>query len=321
MKLGVGIPAKSTDRYRIPPHRAVGFVKQAEEYGFASAWALEHLTVPDSYRTSFQDPLTTLATVAGATETIDIGTSILILPMRHPVMVAKRAATIQHFSGGRLTLGLGQGYSEEEYNAVGVPYRERHRRFTEGLQLLYRLLNEENVTFDGEFYQVEGMTIEPTLTRAPRIVCAGGGRERDGEWAVARTVKERIAGVDGWIASSSAAIEKDWGEIAPYLEAEGTDPEQAERIALQHIHVVPGSGSQVRSKQRKVFSDFLTEKRGVEWAEEYFLVGTIDEILDRLDRYYEAGTDEVILHPAAHRPSDLDRQLELWNEHLLPAFS
>lgn len=322
MKLGVGIPAKSTSAYRVPPHRSVQFVKRAEEYGFAGAWALEHLTRPTSYRTSFQDPLTTLAMVAGETDTIDIGTSILILPMRNPVLVAKRAATIQNLSGQRLTLGLGQGYLEEEYDAVGVPFEERHRRFTEGLALLYRLLNQDTVTFDGQFYQVEDFHLEPTLTRAPRILAGGGGKEIDGEWKVARGVKERIAMVDGWLSSSGAAIEKTWPVLTDHIESKGDNPTRADRVGLQHIHLVPGDDEElVREKQRKVFHDFVTEKRGIEYADNQCLTGTIDQIVDRLRQYEATGFDQVILHPAAHEPRDLDEQLDLWADHLLPAFS
>ncbi|WP_129113836.1 LLM class flavin-dependent oxidoreductase [Halegenticoccus tardaugens] len=322
MKLGVGIPAKATDQYRIPPDRAVRFVKKAEEYGFDGAWALEHLTRPPSYKTSFHDPLTTLATLTGETKRINLGTSILILPMRHPVLVAKRAATIQYFSEQRLTLGLGQGYIEKEYNAVGVPYKERHRRFTEALTLLYRLLNEDEVTFDGEFYQVKNLRIEPKSSRSPRILSAGGGRERDGEWKVSRAVKERINTLDGWVASSSASVEKDWAEISTYIAENGGNPSATDRVALQHIHVVPGDdGDIVREKQRKAFADFLTPQRGVEWAEKYHPMGTIDEIVERLREYEAAGTDQVILHPAANEPRELDRQLELWNDHILAQFS
>lgn len=322
MKLGVGIPSKATADYTVPPRRTAWFVKRAEEYGFKGAWALEHLTRPTSYRTSFHDPLTTLATVAGETETIELGTSILILPMRHPVMVAKRAATIQHLSEGRLTLGLGQGYTEEEYDAVNVPFTERHRRFTEGIALLYRLLNQDEVTFDGQFYHVENFRLEPEITRAPKILVGGSGKEVDGEWKVARAIKKRIASVDGWIASSGASIEKTWPALADHLEGEGQDPNTKDRVGLQHIHLVPGDDEEVvKQKQRKVFKDFVTEKRGMEYVDDHLLTGTVEQIVDRLRKYETASFDQVILHPAAHEPGELDRQLDRWRDHLLPEFS
>ena len=117
-------------------------------------------------------------------------------------------------------------------------------------------------------------------------------------------------------------MEKDWADISAYLDDRGRDPALVDRVALQHVHVVPSDDREaVERKQHKVFADFLTEKRGVAWADEYFLTGTVDDILDRLREYEAAGTDQVILHPAAHEPRELDRQLDLWKDHLLPAFS
>lgn len=321
MKLGVGIPAKSTDEYCIPQQRLVDYVQRAEEYGFASAWIPEHLTRPPSFTTSFHDPLTTLGTIAGATERIDLGTSILILPLRNPVLVAKRAKTIQYFSENRLTLGVGQGYLENEYEAVGVPYEQRHDRFSEGIELLFRLLGEENVTFDGEFYQTDDLTIEPTLRQPPQILSAGGGVERDGEWKVANSVVRRIDTVGGWIASSQSPIGNDWDAISAKLASADTDPTSVEKVGLQHIHLEPGEDpALVREKQHSVFDDFIGDQRGLEHVDDNFLVGTVDDVLDRLEEYRSTGFDEVILLPAAHTGQEIDRQLELWHDYLLPEF-
>lgn len=105
MKLGVALPSFGSNDCRVTVRQLERYARRAEEYGFEGAWELEHLVRPPIYQISWLDPLTTLATVAGTTETISIGTSILILPMRNPVLVAQRAATIQHLSEGRLTLG------------------------------------------------------------------------------------------------------------------------------------------------------------------------------------------------------------------------
>lgn len=322
MKLGVGLPSKSSDDHLLPGSRLKRYAHRADEYGFAGIWVLEHLIRPPSYKTSFTDPLATLAAVAGAVETIDVGTSIMILPMREPTMVAKRAATIQHVTEGRLTLGLGQGYIRSEYDAVNVPFEERHRRFTEGIDLLDRLLHEETVTYDGEFYSVEDFRLEPALTRPPRVLVAGGGGERDGEWHVATTVKNRIAMGDGWIASSGSTIEKDWTEIATHLEANGRDPEAMEKVGLQHVHLEPGDDpGSVRRRQTAFFEAFLGEDRGFEYAEENLLVGTVEEIQEKLAAYEREGFDQVILHPVASEASEVDRQLDLWRDWLLPAYA
>lgn len=119
--------------------------------------------------------------------------------MRNPVLVAQRAAAIQHLSEGRLTLGLGLGYVETEYDAVNVPFEGRSHRFSEALELLYRLLHEDQVTYDGDYYDVTEFTLEPNV-RPPRVLAGGASVETKGDRHVPTTIKERIAGVDGWVA-------------------------------------------------------------------------------------------------------------------------
>lgn len=322
MRLGVGLPSKTSPGKTIPADRFREYVRRAIDRGFRSGWVLEHLIRPPSYRTSFGDPLTVLAAAAGAVPRLDLGTAILILPMRHPVLVAKRAATIQRITSGRLTLGVGQGYVAAEYDAVGIPFAERSRRFTEGIELLGRVLREDEVSFDGEYYTVDGFRLEPAVDPPPRLLVAGGGRERDGSWAVAQGVKERMLYADGWIASSGAAIEKDWAEIAAFLEAADRDPRAFDKVGLQHIHFDTGEDPDaVRRRQFRVFEEFIGEDRGFEYVERNFLVGPAPAIHDRLDRYDVAGFDEVILHPAAVEPTELIRQLDLWADRLLPEYS
>lgn len=322
MRFGVGLPSRTTGAQTVSGAALARYATRAEEYGFAGAWALEHLLEPPSYESSFGDPLTTLATVAGATDTLDVGTSIMILPMRNPVLVAKRAATIQQYAPGRLTLGVGQGYVEAEYDAVNVPFAERHRRFTEGVELLSRLLREDRVTFDGEFYQVEGFELEPKVSQPPRLLVAGGGRERDGEWHVADSVTERMLHADGWVASSSADLPRDWAAIAEFLDANGRDPRSFDKVGLQHVHLEPGGEREaVERKQYNVFDDFVGDDRGFDHVKENLLVGTVEEIRDRVAAYEREGFDELILNPAAHVESDLHRRLRLWRDHLLTEFA
>jgi len=143
MKIGVSLPSFATEGYRLPPGRIQSYAWEAEERGFAGVWQTEHLLRPPAYKFSRTDPLTTLAIAGGATEEVPIGTSVLLLPLRNPVMVAKRAATIQHITGERLTLGLGLGWAQAEFDAVGVPYEERGPRFTEALDLVELALERD----------------------------------------------------------------------------------------------------------------------------------------------------------------------------------
>ncbi|MFB6299910.1 MAG: LLM class flavin-dependent oxidoreductase [Halobacteriales archaeon] len=316
MRLGVSLPSYANDGMRIPPDRLARFAARAEELGFAGVWITEHLRRPPGREYSRLDPLTTLATVAGATETIPIGTSIMILPMRHPVMVAKRAATIQHLAADRLTLGLGLGWVEAEYDAVGVPFRERGPRFTEGLELLSRLFAEDVVTFDGEFYSVDDFRLEPSVSRRPPILVGGGSVEGDGERFVPEPVKDRIHTYgDGWIAATRHPddLAETWREIADHVAANGRDPTLLEKVALNFIHMIPNVDTEAAlRRQRKAFKG----KGDVEQALDSSLTGSVEDIRQLVAQYEAQDYDELILGTRTHDLREIDRQLELWADRL-----
>lgn len=323
MELSVGLPSFATDGHRIPASRFERYARQAEAYGFAGGYVVEHLRTPPTYATSMLDSLTTLATVGGATDALSLGTSILILPMRNPVLVAKRAATIQHLCDRRLTLGLGTGYVEGEYEAVGVPFEERSSRFLEGIELLYRLFNEETVTFEGEHYSVEEFRLEPKPSMPPRVLTGGGGVDVGGELRVLESVQRRIDHADGWIASPRApdVVENNWSYFASRLEETGRDPEGQDRVALQYLHVVPTDDPELaKSKQRKAYRRILGGDRTVEHPERHWLFGPLSEVRETVATYEEQGFDELILYPVTNSPGALDDQLSLWHDHLLSEF-
>jgi alkanesulfonate monooxygenase len=332
MQLGIHLPNWASDDSLLPPDRLRGFVRRAEELGFRSLWTIDHLTEAPSYDQSWLDPFVTLANVAAVTDRIELGTGIYILPMREPVLVAKRAASLQHLSGGRFTLGLGLGYVERDFEAVGVPYAERSPRFSEGLELLSRLLTERSVSFDGEFYSVEEFRLEPRLPRPPDLVVGGGGTYRDedkthygtdvdGERYVPRAVLERIHRAGGWIApgQSVGKSEVDVERVNDFLRERDVDPASVPRYAHNYVHLVPGADSEAaREKQRAVFEGYVGDRRPVAFAEENYLFGSVEEIREQVARYERAGFDQLILGPVAKNAAELDRQLELWADRFFP---
>ena len=124
---------------------------QAEELGFADVWVSEHIIVPKdaAYPPSpiFWDPVLTLTWAAASTNRVGLGTSVLVLPMRHPLPLAKELATLQNLSGGRLILGAGVGWLEAEFEALGVPFRERGRRMDEGIAMMRAVWGDDPVSF------------------------------------------------------------------------------------------------------------------------------------------------------------------------------
>lgn len=146
---------------------AAAMARAAEESGFESLWTVEHVVVPSGYESTYPydpsgkmpgpeempipDPLIWLSYVAGATSTIRLATGILIVPQRNPVVLAKEIATLDHLSGGRLELGIGVGWLEEEFDAIGVPFSERGQRTDDHVAAMRALWSGEKASHHSDF--------------------------------------------------------------------------------------------------------------------------------------------------------------------------
>ncbi len=150
-------------------------VESAEELRFDSAWATEHIIVgPEAVNPygRVYAPLATLGWIAGFADQIGIGTSILLVPLHHPIHLAKEAATLQELSGGRFMLGVGMGWHEDEFRFLGVPFAGRGRRANEALRLMQALWRGER-SFHGEHWSFENATFAPLPRVAPEIWVGG----------------------------------------------------------------------------------------------------------------------------------------------------
>jgi probable F420-dependent oxidoreductase len=150
-----------------------------EELGFDSVWATEHIIVGpeavDPYGRVYA-PLVTLGWIAGWTERIGLGTSIVLVPLHHPMHLAKEVATLQELSGGRFTLGVGMGWHKDEYDFMGIPFEGRGRRGDEAIRVMRALWSGER-DFEGEFWSFHDATSEPHPSPQPAI-WVGGSSER-----------------------------------------------------------------------------------------------------------------------------------------------
>ena len=179
MRLGFNLPQIGP---AAGPEAIVRVAQRAEELGYDSVWVTERLlypikpqtpymatpdgSLPEAYKTVL-DPLEALTFVAGQTSRVALGTSILDMPYYNPVMLARRLTTLDVLSGGRLRLGLGLGWSKDEFDAVGASMKQRGRRADEFLSVLKAIWTTDPVEFQGEFYQVPKSVILPKPVQKP----------------------------------------------------------------------------------------------------------------------------------------------------------
>lgn len=175
------------------PEAAAAMARAAEAAGFESLWTVEHVVVPQGYESTYPydpsgrmpggeemaipDPLIWLSYVAGATSSIRLATGILIVPQRNPVVLAKELATLDSLSGGRLELGIGVGWLEEEFDAIGVPFAGRGRRTDEYVAAMRALWAEQPASFHGEFVDFDDCILLPAPERGSIPVHVGGHTE------------------------------------------------------------------------------------------------------------------------------------------------
>ena len=163
----------------------------AERVGVESIWAVEHVVIPVGYKSTYPydpsgkipapeqmplpDPLISLAYAAAVTKTLRLATGILILPQRHPLYVAKEVASLDVLSGGRVILGIGIGWLEEEFDALGIPFEERAARTSESVRALRSLWKPEAEPFDGKFFHWAKLESHPKPVQQPGVPIVVGG--------------------------------------------------------------------------------------------------------------------------------------------------
>ena len=204
-----------------PVDMMIGFAQAAEQAGVESLWTFEHVMVPLEYasrypyhksgkmggppETGFVDPLIALSAIANATSTIRLGTGVNILSQANPLFIAKQSASLDFMSGGRFMLGVGIGWLEEEFNAMGAPFARRGARFDDYVQALRKVWSGDVVEHQSDFINWSGFKSYPLPVQNPLPVIIGGAQGK---------IYQRIARYgNGWYAPTTSPR-----ELAPKLE-------------------------------------------------------------------------------------------------------
>ena len=229
MQIGVTYPQLE---FGADPAAIRDFAQAAEQAGFDYILAYDHvlgadpakhaLSGPYTHESMFHEPFVLFGYLAGLTERIGLVTGIIILPQRQTALVAKQAAEVDVLSGGRLTLGVGIGWNQVEYEGLGQDFHTRGRRSAEQVQLIRRLWEEPLVTFEGEFDTIRDAGIHPRPARRIPIWFGGG----------AESVLRRIGRYgDGWLTlggdtdEQRAELLERFGRVREHAREAGRDPD------------------------------------------------------------------------------------------------
>ena len=328
MKVGVFVPS-----YLLPGQDAGHgdqirrFAVKAEELGFDSLFITDHLlTAARFYRVSWTEPMLTLSHVAAVTSRVKLGTSVLVLPTRQPVVLAKEIATLQHLSGGRFVYGVGTGWFPPEFESTGSTRQQRGARTDEVLEASMQLLKGAHVSYQGKYYRADDITVEP-LSRVPPVWVAGGqqyAHEASPDKAeMSPNVLARICRCDGWIVrptSHPTQIAEDLAEIDAELTRQGTSRGK-KKVTVAHENFCwlseQASRESAVDEQKRYMMAVVSDERPWDYIEAVYLTGTIDDIQRRIQERVDAGVEEIFLHTMT---ADI-RQLELFAKHIVEPFA
>ena len=298
---GIGIPQGSAGAGS-DPDALRRFLRRAEELTYESAWVLEQPigTAPTL------DPVNLLAFAAAVTDRLRLGTAVILTPLRTPVGLAKALATVDRLSAGRLIAGLGLGGQPELYPAFGLAAEGRARRFEEAVGLIVKLWTEASVTFQGEFWQLENVSVSPAPLQQPRPpVWFGGGAPS----ALRRAA--RMA--DGWIGAGSTDTTELAGAVRTLheeLDAGGRD-RAGFALAKRVYMAVDEDVARARDSLATWFGHFYGD---AELAARVAVAGPVDACIEGLARVVEAGAELIVVNPIA----DHEKQAQILAEEVVP---
>lgn len=259
----------------------LALARKIEDLKLHSLWISDRL-VYDNF-----DPLAALAAAAGATSRIKLGTSVLLLPYRRPVLLAKTLATIDVISQGRLIAGVGVGNRESDYDAVQVPFDRRGARGLESIQLMRRLWREDNVKFKGQFFEVNELSLGPKPF-ANRLIPIWMGGNTDA------VLKRTGRFADGYICSTSAVMNFPvlWEKISRSAQAAGRDPSKLEKAGLNYLAIDDNKDRAVDACV-KFFERYYGKAPST--IESQMIVGPASACAERMDKLFSQGINTLIL--------------------------
>ncbi len=290
MKYGIALPnfGKYAQKDRI-----LELTSSAEELGYDSIWVSDHVVIPSSHKgfgDEFLDPFITLTYLAASTHNIKLGTSVIILPYRNPVVLAKTVSTLDELSEGRVILGVGAGWLEDEFKALGVPYGERGTVTNEYIDVLKNLWTEDNPKFRGKYIEFSDITFLPKPVQKPHPpIWVGGGSAS----AIERAVKHG----DGWhpvgLTPTELKIKVEY--LREQLDKAHRNPDEFTISIRRNLEI--------------------TDRKDID--ENETLRGTPEKIARGIEEYKDEGVTYIIFHLLSGEFKELLKTMRFFSEEFI----
>ncbi|MDA4128893.1 MAG: LLM class flavin-dependent oxidoreductase [Thaumarchaeota archaeon] len=304
--------------------------QNAERLGYDSAWGNDHISTQHYIKglmakpPNYFEPLITHGFIAEATKKIRLGTGIIALPYRNPVILAKQLSTLDNLSEGRTIIGLGSGAYREEFEGInpGWNYEERGQLMDEAVQSLRLLLSKPKASFEGKFIKFRDIEMYPKPKQKPLPLWMGGNSQavlrRAGTWG------------EGWLPAvlTPARVREGLKTVKKYAKKAGRD---ASKIVVgpQYVFSVAKSSAEAsrRFKKSLAYEHLLSLKKttfkgqAMEEYENMNLIGSSAQIIERIDGLMKAGVNYLpALIPMAKNYAELMQQVKMFAKEVMPSF-
>jgi len=287
--------------YGVPmSKRAIAdFCAHAEDLDFDSIWTTDHIAVSKQFSNPYGnifESLMTLAYAAAMTERMKLGTSIIVLPMRNPILFAKQTATLDQLSDGRLILGLGAGWMEDEFATLGSNFHDRGKMMDEQIRLLRELWTHPEPKFEGRFFKISDVAFSPKSSQenGPPIWIGGASD------AALRRI-ERLG--DGWHPVGLSPKELVQGKEK--LDALTKRKRKVTVSVRVPVKISPSAGTTYALSSGE---------------QAYMIGGTRQAVLDEVEKFKQAGLDHLICYFGNESYDEVASQLALFGREVVPSF-
>ncbi len=334
IEFGVGFPScREGTAYPVPYVRPEEFpllAQRAEELGFVSLWANDHLTTPNAIRATldqppnFYEPLVTYASLAYVTKKIRFLLGVIVVPERETILLAKQIATLDRLTNGRVTLGVGIGVYREEFQAVHPELKgaNRGRMLEEGVEALRALFSERRASYQGTYVHFEDVELAPKPVQQPVPVVINAhdtaplqrvGRMADG-WLVAGLPLDQLASARQVVDEAARAAGRDPADISLHFQiwlSFGADAEQAEAKLKRSQHF----------RRLQALKPELSEEEHVARYRAGNLFGSPDDVIAQIRAFEAAGVDHMGVVFLGETTEELLADMQLFSKHVMPAFA